>query len=120
MAGKAQQKQKDEPQKPMEYDVRINNVQFNAGNVRAYASVTLGKCFAIDGIRIIEGKNGNFVSMPGYNKGDKFHQVCFPVTKEFREELYNGIITSYEQKMDEIRKQENPFEIEESETELTM
>ena len=36
------------------------------GNVKAIASANLDDCFAVRNIRVMEGKNGLFVSMPSY------------------------------------------------------
>ena len=48
---------------PMEMDVRIFPYRGD-GPVAAIASVTLNGCFAVRDVRIMEGKNGLFVSMP--------------------------------------------------------
>lgn len=48
---------------PMEMDVRIFPYRGD-GPVVAIASVTLNGCFAVRDVRIMEGKNGLFVSMP--------------------------------------------------------
>ena len=34
------------------------------GSVLAFASADIGGCFAVTGIRIVEGKEGPFVAMP--------------------------------------------------------
>mgnify|MGYP003549827303 CR=1 FL=1 len=54
-----------------------------------------------------EGKEKIFVSMPSYKtkqvdeQGKPIYQdVCYPVTKDFREKLYNEIISEYEKAKD--------------------
>ena len=54
-----------------------------------------------------QGKEKIFVSMPSYKtkqvdeQGKAIYQdVCYPVTKEFREKLYNEIISEYEKAKD--------------------
>lgn len=79
-------------------DVRVNTFESNS-NVKAYASVTLCECFAINGIKIVEGKNGLFVSMPqrltGKGRNGGYKDICFPITKEFRDELCTAILDEY-------------------------
>lgn len=50
----------------MKIDVRINSLTPREGNVKAIASANLDDCFAVKNIRVVEGKNGLFVSMPSY------------------------------------------------------
>jgi len=66
------------------------------GSTLAYASVDLGGCFAITGIKIIEGKDGPFVAMPNQMGRDrKFHDICFPTTPEMREAMNNTVMDAY-------------------------
>ena len=71
----------------------------SAGGVRAYASATIAGCLGIRGIRVIEGRDGLFVSMPSRKTGDEYKEVCFPVTKEFRQQLHHTILDAYQQAM---------------------
>lgn len=50
-------------------------------NLLAFASATLGGCFVITDIRVMNGKNGPFMSLPSKRdaKGE-FYNTCFPVT----------------------------------------
>ena len=62
--------------------VNIRHIQ-NSKSLLATASVTLGGCFAVQGIQVREGKNGVFVSMPQRKdaKGSRDaqgHQRCRP------------------------------------------
>ena len=50
----------------MKIDVRINSLTPGDGSVKATASANLDDCFAVKNIRVVEGKNGLFVSMPSY------------------------------------------------------
>ncbi len=61
----------------------------------------------INNINIALGKEKIFVSMPSYKtkqvdeQGKPIYQdVCYPVTKDFREKLYNEIILEYEKAKD--------------------
>lgn len=74
-------------------DVRITSMYPPGvqGGIRAYASATIAGCFAVRGIKIVEGgKDGLFMSMPSRKTQDGYKDICFPVTEEFRNELKPG------------------------------
>ena len=66
----------------MKIDVKIHALR-TEGNRLADASVCLDDCFAVRGVRIVNGSNGPFVSMPSYKSGNEYRDVCFPCTTEF-------------------------------------
>lgn len=67
-------------------------------NFKGFADVTFDDCFVVKGIRILDGKKGLFVAMPSEysEKDDEYYDRCFPITKEFREELTDAILDGYE------------------------
>lgn len=65
--------------------------------LRAFASVTLGGCFAINGIRVMEGEKGTFLAMPSRKGNDgKHHDLCCPTTKEMRQTLNDAVLNAYQ------------------------
>lgn len=89
----------------MNYTIQVNEVKNTEGNVRAFASLVFGECFKITNIAILENKEKGelFVSMPRYKSSQRnednepvYKDVCNPITKEFREELYSSILQAYE------------------------
>ena len=83
-------------------DVDVNIYRPSAqGPVLADASVTIGGCFAIRGIKIKEGKNGPFVSMPSRIVNGEYKDVCFPCTKEFKQQFDQTVLGAYQQAMDQ-------------------
>lgn len=92
----------------MKIDVRINSLTPGEGNVKAIASVNLDDCFAVKNIRVIEGKNGLFVSMPSYKGADgEYHDLCFPTTPEMRKQLNNAVSEAYKQAIVQLQEQSN-------------
>ena len=81
-------------------DIRITSM-YPPGQqcgTRAYASATIDGCFAVRGIKIVEGgRDGLFVSMPSRKTQDGYKEVCFPVTAEFREQLHSAVLDAYQQ-----------------------
>lgn len=82
---------------PMKIDVKVGSIHPD-GNVKAYASVNLNDCFAIRNVKIIDSTKGLFIAMPSYKAGNgEYKDICFPVTKEFREQLSEAVINAYQQ-----------------------
>lgn len=101
----------------MKYTIRVNKVRKNEGNLRGFAAVVFGESFKITNIAILENSKGKlFVSMPRYKSSEVdernnfiYKDICNPITKEFREELYNAVLDSYEKAGDK-NMQENAEE----------
>lgn len=90
-------------------NVRVNSIN-TGGPVLAHASLTLNGCFAIRGIKIVQGINGPFVSMPCRKIEGDYRDICFPITKEFREQLHATVLEAYQQGLEQMaqRSQELP------------
>lgn len=87
----------------LELDVKIHSIN-TSGNVLAYASVTLGGCFAVRGLRIVDSTKGPFVSMPGYKAKDGYRDICFPCTKEFRQQFQDTVLCAYHRELAQIHE----------------
>ena len=82
----------------MEYSIQLNAVSNPEKSVRAFATVVLGGSFKVTNVAVLEGSRGHFVSMPSFRTKERdeynnpiYKDVCNPITKEFREELYGAI-----------------------------
>ena len=61
------------------------------------ATVTLDDQFVIGNIKIYDGGNGLFISMPSYkNKDGEYKDIYYPSTVSFKEKLTNEVLTCYE------------------------
>lgn len=84
----------------MRYEVNVSRLENPSGNIRGFVNVVFNHCFKVSNIAVIEGKEHNvFVSMPRYatSRGDEdYKDVCNPITKEFREELYDTILDAFD------------------------
>ena len=83
---------------PMQLDVRIHRIQ-PTGHVRATASMTMNGCFAVRNIKVMDGSKGIYVAMPSYavQSSGEYKEHCFPVTKEFREQIHGAVLNAYHQ-----------------------
>lgn len=103
-AQKAAQTAAEQPL-PMKIDVKIGSIRPD-GNVRAYASVNLNDCFAIRNVKIVDSTKGLFIAMPSYKAGSgEYKDICFPVTKEFREQLNQAVVDAYQQALTQSQAQ---------------
>lgn len=86
----------------LDVDVRVYPSK-EEGNLLAFASVTLGGCFAVKGVKIMEGENGAFVAMPDRKDGKgEYHDICFPTTSEMRQALHTAVLGEYQRVMELI------------------
>ena len=91
---------------PIQYDVKIHSL-YPEGSCRASASVNLNGSFAIRGLKVMEGANGLFVSMPSYRTGNgEYKDICFPCTKEARSQLNEAVLHAYHQSLSQSRSQD--------------
>ena len=77
-------------------DIRIFPINNKKSNCCAMVSITLANVFCITGIKIMDGSKGLFVAMPSAkNKKDEWHDICYPITKEFRKVLSDSILNAF-------------------------
>jgi len=86
----------DEPDEP-EFTVRVTPFEREGSNMVGLANIVLNDSFAVGNVSVVQGRNGMFVAMPSYKAGNKYRDVCFPITKEFREKVNNAVLETYQQ-----------------------
>ena len=87
----------------MSIKVTVTPMKEQEGSLKANASIILNDAFKVTGIRIGISQKGNvFVSMPDYKTGrlddsgkDIYQDIAYPVTRQFRQELYNEIVKEF-------------------------
>lgn len=80
----------------MKVTVKINTKNAHKiPNCKAFVSITLDNALSISGVKLMDGKNGLFLSYPSYKSGDKYHDYIYPLTKEAREGLTKKVIEEY-------------------------
>lgn len=69
----------------------------NAGNFLGSASVTLDGAVIINDCKIMNGKNGKFVSLPERKgKDEKYYNVVWVVDNRLREDITAKILEEFE------------------------
>lgn len=93
------------------YDVKIHSIH-PEGTLRANASVNIYGDFAVRGVKVMEGTNGLFVSMPSYKAGNgEYKDICFPCTKEAKAEFDNVVLSAYQQTLAQGQVKTNQQEV---------
>lgn len=72
------------------------------GGILANMNITLDDCLAINGIKVIKGKKGIFISFPQTSYEDRdgntqYRDIVFPCTKEARAALDRVLMKKYEE-----------------------
>ena len=90
------------PAEMPEFSVKVVPYTQEGSNVIGFARIYFEDCFVVSNVTIIQGKESAFVSMPSYKTKDVdennkpiYRDICYPVTKEFREKLYGVILETH-------------------------
>ena len=64
--------------------------------LKAFVSIVLDDCFVVSDIKIIQGNNGLFISMPSKKrKNGSFRDIAHPLNNETRQSIEAQIISKY-------------------------
>jgi stage V sporulation protein G len=65
--------------------------------LRAFVSIVIDRCFMVNDIKVIQGRDGLFISMPSRRKknGD-FKDIAHPLNNDTRRMIEERILTEYE------------------------
>ena len=64
--------------------------------LKAYVSIVLDDCFLVSDLKVIQGPNGLFISMPSKRKKNgEFKDVAHPLNRETREMMERRILEEY-------------------------
>lgn len=86
------------------------------GNILANMNITLDDCLAVNGIKVIEGSKGRFISFPQTSYKDKagntqYRDIVFPCTKEARAALDRVLMKKYEDWRQTAEKYPSPSDM---------
>jgi stage V sporulation protein G len=75
-------------------DVKVFPVQEE--KLKAFVSVIFDRCFMVNDIKVIQGKDGLFISMPSRRKRNgEFKDIAHPLNNETRRWLEDRILAEY-------------------------
>jgi len=69
--------------------------------LKAFVSIVLDRCFMVNDIKVIQGKEGLFISMPSRRKKNgEFKDVAHPLNQETRSWVEERILGEYQAVLD--------------------
>jgi stage V sporulation protein G len=75
-------------------EVRISLI--NESKLRAFVSITIDNCFVVRGIKVIQGPNGLFISMPSRRTSKGTYQdLAHPIREEMRLKMDKLILDAF-------------------------
>lgn len=82
-------------------EIRIKKI--NKGDLLAAASICIDDCFIVREIKLLNGKNGRYISMPKRRlKNKEFKQdFSYPINEETRLQLLEAISEQYNDSTEE-------------------
>jgi stage V sporulation protein G len=75
-------------------EVKVYPVQ-DSGRLKAYATMVFDDCFIVRDLKIIEGDNGLFVSMPSRRRKDGFRDIVHPLNSDTRKLVEDTIVEEF-------------------------
>lgn len=68
----------------------------SASKVKAFVDIAVNESLVLKGLKILQGKNGLFVSMPQEkSKDNKYYDTVSPLTKEVKENITSVVMDTY-------------------------
>ena len=78
-------------------DVRVRKIT-KEGKMKAVVSITLDDEFVVHDIKVLEGNQGYFVSMPSRKTPEgEYKDVAHPINTPTREEINKLVLAKYEE-----------------------
>src|SRR5262245_3515742 len=75
-------------------DVRVFPV--DEDKLKAFVSIVIDDCFVVSDIKIINGVNGLFISMPSKKrKNGTFRDIAHPLNNETRKKIEDRVLAKY-------------------------
>lgn len=81
-------------------NVRVTLIEAEGAN-KAYVNITLGGCFVVNRLRVVEGENGLFVAMPQRKTEENtYKDVSHPITAEMRKHIQDVVLEEYRKQVE--------------------
>src|SRR5258708_31419731 len=70
----------------------------NEEKLKAFVSIIIDDCFVVSDIKIINGNNGLFISMPSKKrKNGTFRDIAHPLNNETRKKIEEKVLAKYKE-----------------------
>ena len=101
----------EEQDKELLFTMAVTPFEKENSSIRGLSRIYLDKCFVINSVSFMMGKNVMFVSMPSYktkqvdeNNKSVHKDICYPITVDFREKLNTLLTDAYEREAAEMQE----------------
>lgn len=72
----------------------------NEEKLKAFASITFDNVFVVRGLKVINGSQGYFVSMPSRRKRDgTFQDLAHPISNDLRKKIEDQVLDAFEREL---------------------
>lgn len=76
----------------------------NEEKLKAFASITFDDCFVVRGLKVINGSQGYFVSMPSRKRKDGSYQdVAHPINNDMRKKIEDKVLDAFENELNKAQ-----------------
>ncbi len=73
--------------------------------LKAFVSIVFDQCFMVNDIKIIQGRDGLFISMPSRKKKNgEFKDVAHPLNNETRRMIEEKVLAEYDRELEGARR----------------
>jgi len=90
---------------PEKVNIKVSDMRENTrqSNVKAICQITVNDVFVVQGVRVVESKNGDlFAAMPSkQDQNGEYVAVANPITKEFNEQVQRAVVEKYNNRENE-------------------
>ena len=77
-------------------DIRIRLVKKEDSKLKAVASITIDECFVVHDIKVVQGPEALFISMPSRKTPEgEFKDIAHPINTATREKISAAILEAY-------------------------
>ena len=76
-------------------DSKITLVRNKGEHFKAVAEITLNDSFSVRGIRIMDGRDGLFVSYPSEARDSQYRTIAGPTSPRLRAEISESLLSDY-------------------------
>lgn len=81
-------------------EIRIRLIPNGESKLKAVATITIDECFVVHDIKVLEGNQGLFVSMPSRKTPEgEYKDVAHPINTPTREEINKLVLAKYEEEL---------------------
>ncbi len=100
--------------------MEITNIKlkklFWQGKLKGIVTVTFDDAFVVHDLKIVEGKSGLFIAMPGkkISSDGSFKDIAHPINSEMRNKIQTAVLKVYEDAMKEQNFNAIALDIEEN------